>query len=53
MFQTLKDDLREDIQPNFLLCDIKEGEVSLSHIWKRLYKETQPLPAHLDFRMEK
>lgn len=63
----------EIICPDFLLCDIKEGEVSLSHIWKRLYtklvqretgisdeqeleilcEEKYPLPAHLDFRMDK
>ena len=63
----------EIIRPDFMLCDIKEGELSLSYIWKRLYtgllqKETginderklealyeakYPLPAHLDFRMDK
>lgn len=29
----------EIINPDFLLCDIKEGEVSISHIWKRLYSK--------------
>ncbi len=61
------------VRPDFLLCDIKEGEVSLSHIWKELYtqvvkqetgitdaqaldalrEQRYPLPAHLDFRMDK
>ena len=29
----------EIIRPDFQLCDIKEGEVSLSHIWNKLYTE--------------
>ena len=27
------------VNPDFILCDIKEGEVSISRIWTRLYKE--------------
>ena len=27
------------INSNFLLCDIKEGEVSVSHIWEQLYRK--------------
>ena len=29
----------EIINPSFVLCDIKEGEVSLSHIWEDLYQK--------------
>lgn len=63
----------EIINPDFILWDIKEGEVSISSIWTRLYKELlkkeegigdekelealcearYPLPAHLDFRMDR
>lgn len=61
------------INADFCLSDIKEGEVSVSHIWEDLYKELlrrrthitdesrieelylqeHPLPAHLDFRMDR
>lgn len=41
----------EIICPDFQLCDIKEGEVSLSHIWKEVYmgvlkKETGIMDEH-------
>lgn len=28
----------EIVNKDFLMCDIQEGEVSISHIWKQLYK---------------
>ena len=44
------------ITPDFVLCDIKEGEASLSHLWFEMYRqltaeENHPLPYSLDFRM--
>ena len=46
----------EIITPDFVMCDIKEGEVSISHLWYEIYKqltgeEKHPLPYSLDFRM--
>lgn len=46
----------EIITPDFVMCDIKEGEFSISHLWFELYKELtgedkHPLPYNLDFRM--
>lgn len=39
------------INENFLLSDIKEGELSVSALWKEIYGEEKELPEHLDFRM--
>lgn len=39
------------INEDFLLSDIKEGELSVSALWGEIYGDTKPLPAHLDFRM--
>lgn len=50
-------DLGETGQAKFLLnetftmSDIKEGELSLSAVWAKLYGDEKPLPAHLNFRM--
>ena len=33
------DEAEEIINEDFMMYDIQEGEVSISHIWKRLYKE--------------
>lgn len=33
------DEAKEIINKDFVMYDIQEGEVSISHIWKRLYKE--------------
>lgn len=39
------------LNSDFSMSDIKEGELSLSAVWARLYAEKEPLPAHLNFRM--
>lgn len=39
------------INENFYMSDIKEGELSVSAIWKELYGDLSVLPARLDFRM--
>lgn len=33
----LIDEALEIVNENFLMCDIQEGEVSISHIWRKLY----------------
>lgn len=33
------DEARKIVNKDFIMYDIQEGEVSVSHIWKRLYKE--------------
>ena len=39
------------LNEDFSMSDIKEGELSLSAVWSRLYGDEKPLPAHLNFRM--
>lgn len=42
------------ITPDFVMCDIKEGEVSISALWFEIYAalgEDRPLPFEIDFRM--
>ncbi len=46
----------EIITPDFVMCDIKEGEISISHLWYEIYEELTgdkkySLPFSLDFRM--
>ncbi len=46
----------EIVTPDFVLCDIKEGEISISHLWYEIYEaltgeKKHPLPFSLDFRM--
>ena len=46
----------EIITPDFVMCDIKEGEASISHLWFEIYEaltgeKEYPLPYDLDFRM--
>ena len=46
----------EIITPDFVMCDIKEGEASISHLWFEIYEaltgdKEYPLPYSLDFRM--
>lgn len=63
------DEAREILTPDFMMYDIKEGELSISGIWFELYRriyaketgvddpekadEKYPLPPRLDFRMHK
>lgn len=63
------DEAREILTPEFMMYDIKEGELSISGIWFELYRkicaketgiddpakadEKYPLPPRLDFRMHK
>lgn len=46
-FAAAKAILNED----FAMTDIKEGELSLTAVWARLYGEEKKLPRHLNFRM--
>jgi len=44
------------VTPDFVMCDIKEGEISISHLWYEIYEKLTgekkyPLPYNLDFRM--
>lgn len=46
----------EIITPDYVMCDIKEGEASLSHLWFEIYEaltgeKEHLLPYALDFRM--
>jgi len=46
----------EILTPDFIMCDIKEGEISISHLWYEIYEaltgeKKHPLPFSLDFRM--
>lgn len=45
------------LTPEFVMNDIKEGEVSISHLWFEIYDQlgeadNHPLPFDLDFRMD-
>ena len=31
--------------------DVKEGELSVSAVWKDVYGDEKPLPDHLNFKM--
>ena len=42
---------KEIVNDSFVMSDIKEGELSISAIWAKLYGDLSSLPAHLDFRM--
>lgn len=42
---------KEIINEDFIMSDIKEGELSISALWTELYGEEKPLPDHLNFRM--
>jgi len=47
----------EIITPDFVMCDVKEGEVSISNLWFEIYhkltgEDKYPLPFSLDFRMD-
>ena len=39
------------LNEDFAMTDIKEGELSLTAVWARLYGSEKPLPRHLNFRM--
>ena len=39
------------VNENFIMSDIKEGELSISAVWSNLYGNEKPLPDHLNFRM--
>lgn len=42
---------REILNDTFIMNDIKEGELSVSTLWKELYGSEKPLPDRLNFRM--
>ena len=46
-----KEKAAEYINEEFELHDIKEGELSVSALWKEIYGDRKPLPQSLDFRM--
>ena len=45
------DKAKEIINEDFVMSDIKEGELSVSALWKEIYGNRKPLPQSLDFRM--
>ena len=42
---------KEILNEDFTMSDIKEGELSVSALWQRLYGSEKILPEHLNFRM--
>lgn len=46
-----KEKARDIINSNFEMSDIKEGELSISAIWKTIYGDEKPLPMRLNFKM--
>ncbi len=46
-----KEKAADYINEEFMLSDIKEGELSVSALWKEIYGDERELPAYLDFRM--
>ena len=45
------DKAKEYVNENFTMEDLKEGELSISAVWKELYGDAKPLPDNLNFRM--
>lgn len=39
------------VNEDFIMSDIKEGELSISAVWAQIYGDEKPLPNHLNFRM--
>ena len=43
---------KEIINEKFEMADIKEGELSISALWRELYDEDTPIPDRLNFVMK-
>ena len=46
-----KEKAAEFINEDFELYDVKEGELSISDIWKEIYGNTKPVPQNIDFSL--
>ena len=45
------DEAKQMLNESFAMTDIKEGELSISAVWAKLYGDEKPLPKNLNFRM--
>jgi tetratricopeptide (TPR) repeat protein len=45
------EDAKKYVNEDFEMPDVKEGELSVSAVWKSIYGDSLPLPDHLNFRM--
>ena len=45
------EEAKKILNESFTMTDIKEGELSISAVWAKLYGDEKPLPKHLNFRM--
>lgn len=45
------DAAKQLLNESFAMTDIKEGELSISAVWAKLYGDEKPLPKNLNFRM--